>query len=974
MGDRDLKIRILGDGGSAEKALGGVGDALKSVGETAAGVFAGGAMLAGVEKLGGKLTDAFSSAFDGEKLNDKLAAQLGLSAQQSESYGRVAGSLYAAAYGESLGEVNDALRLVQQNIADGIGTIGSTESSEEALESVTASVMDLVSAFDQELGPTTRAVGQMIKTGLAVDAQDALDILTVGFQKGNDKAEDLLDTMNEYGTQFRVVGLDGKTAMGLISQAIQAGARDSDIAADAIKEFGIRSKDASDLSAEGFKALGLDAQKMTAMFARGGPEAAAGLDTVLDRLRAMKDPVAQSATAVALFGTQAEDLGQALFAMDPSTAVAALGEVGGAAKRMGETLGDNDATRIEQFKRSIDAAFVGLIGGQVIPMLKKLGDAVGPAFEGISTAVKLFVSVFNGEAVMIPSALGEWAAHIVDFGVKAREAVDKAKEFSAWATEQPEVLAAAGAVVGTVLVAAFVALAASAWTAAAGVAAALWPFVLVAAAVAGLAAALTYAWNNWEGFRNVVTSVVTWLQTNVPPIFEAIKGAIVSFYEMALAPMIGYVTANSEAFTNIGKILLVIAGIFAVVVVAALLFCVATFMIVVAVLATVAVALVALVAVIYNVVQVLWDFHNNARDALGGVIDKIEEGIQFFWDLARNVGAAIADAARHVAGFVGDVAGMAVGIAGKIAEAVAWFADLPQRIQDAVGNLGSTLYEAGKSVIQGLINGIGDMAGAIGRKVSELANSIPDWAKGALGIRSPSSVMAEVGRNVGQGLADGITSSMPAVVSAASRLAAAVKRPFGLAEAASELLGHIRGGGRLHEDLSFEGMSDQFEKWLSADGGMVNRNQLRSGYNSPGNPLWTDDHWNLGALAGHLGGLTSTKQPFGLAEAAEFSLAGWERMKAGGKFGMEGTEYESGQWYNKLADAFFADTGRDPLVDSAEQTAALVAWTKGLAGRQAPTLQVTVNGFVGNEEQLGKEIARRLAAAARQGVPMPWAS
>jgi hypothetical protein len=43
-------------------------------------------------------------------------------------------------------------------------------------------------------------------------------------------------------------------------------------------------------------------------------------------------------------------------------------------------------------------------------------------------------------------------------------------------------------------------------------------------------------------------------------------------------------------------------------------------------------------------------------------------------------------------------------------------------------------------------------------------------------------------------------------------------------------------------------------------------------------------------------------------------------------------------------------------------------------GRGAPTVQVVVNGYVGNQEELGRVIVRQLVAAERQGQSMPWAS
>jgi len=302
----------------------------------AIGALAGTALIAGIKKT---LNVQDSTA--------KFKVQLGLTEKESKRSGEVAGRLYAGAYGDSMDQVNTAMRSV---IANGAVLRGAMSAD---LEDVTGKVLNLANTFDQDLGATTRAVGQMIRTGLAKDGKDALDILTRGFQTGLDKAEDLLDTTNEYGTQWRKVGLDGRTAFGMVSQALRAGARDADIAGDAIKEFSILAIDTKSTAGPAFKALGFDAEDMAAKIARGGKSAAGGLDETLDRLRKVKDPVKQAELAVALFGTQAEDLGAALFAMDPSTAVAALGKVGGAADKMGKDL-TTPAAKLTGIKRALE--------------------------------------------------------------------------------------------------------------------------------------------------------------------------------------------------------------------------------------------------------------------------------------------------------------------------------------------------------------------------------------------------------------------------------------------------------------------------------------------------------------------------------------------------------------------------------------------------------------------------------------------
>jgi phage-related protein len=235
-----------------------------------------------------------------------------------------------------------------------------------------------------------------MRTGLAPNADAALDLITKGLQSGADKSQDFLDTLNEYSTQFRKLGVDGETATGLLSQGLKGGARDADVVADSLKEFSIRAVDGSKTTAAGFKALGLNATDMAKQIAAGGPTASKGLDTVLDRLRGIKDPVKQSAAAVQLFGTQAEDMGKALFALDPSSAAKGLGDVAGAADKANKAFNATPTATIKTFGRSLQQGLVNVLGGAVIPALNKAIPAVSKAFSGLGKVLSTFTSGLSG--------------------------------------------------------------------------------------------------------------------------------------------------------------------------------------------------------------------------------------------------------------------------------------------------------------------------------------------------------------------------------------------------------------------------------------------------------------------------------------------------------------------------------------------------------------------------------------------------
>ena len=86
-------------------------------------------------------------------------------------------------------------------------------------------------------------------------------------------------------------------------------------------------------------------------------------------------------------------------------------------------------------------------------------------------------------------------------------------------------------------------------------------------------------------------------------------------------------------------------------------------------------------------------------------------------------------------------------------------------ITDIIPNIVDTLSEIdlrqiGKDIIQGLIDGIASMAGALWQKAQDIADSIKDTISGALDIHSPSRVMMEIGKNTVQGLTEGIDQHM----------------------------------------------------------------------------------------------------------------------------------------------------------------------------------------------------------------------
>jgi phage-related minor tail protein len=468
----DLFIR---GGREARREIGGLGDEADRTSDRfdkMKGAMAAGAAAAGAT-AGGLLAAGFAGNLDLEAGRAKLGAQLGLTATKSEQVGKSAGKLYAANYGASMEEVNDAIGSVIQNID------GMRDASADTLENITKKVLNLSTTTGETSSAISASISQMLRTGLAKNADEAMDILTVGFQQGVNKSEDLLDTFTEYGTQFRKMGMDGKQATGLLSQGLKAGARDADTVADTIKEFSILAVEKGGTAGKAFKSLGLDAKQMASDIAAGGPRANKALDTTLDRLRAVKDPVDRAALAVQLFGTKAEDMGDALFALDPSTAVKGLGDVAGAADKMDKTLGETGQARIESMKRGFEQWTQEMAGT-----------------EGALGQVSGAVVGFGGPALAMGGQIGMMVSGLAAMNVglvlsKAGTVVATVATTGWTVATKVAVVAARGFAVGLRLVG-------IAMTFATG------PVGLIVIAIAAAAAGLIYAYKHSEKFRTIV--------------------------------------------------------------------------------------------------------------------------------------------------------------------------------------------------------------------------------------------------------------------------------------------------------------------------------------------------------------------------------------------------------------------------------------------------------------------------------------
>jgi phage-related protein len=692
---RTLRVVIVGNASGAQNAMSDLSNASEQAGQSFEGMGGSlGRLREGLGKLGavaaGALSvEALSKGFEAGlgRIADKtkLAAQLGLTGDEAKKAGNVAGSLYTSGFGDSFEGAAEITRRVSQDMQINLNS--------PDFKPLAGKVATIAKTFDQDIGGVTRGVSQLMRTGLAKSSSDALDIVAAGFTNGVDKSEDFLDTLNEYGTQFRKLGLDGRVATGLLSQGLKGGARDADLVADSLKEFSIRAVDGSKTTNQGFKSLGLNAKKMATQIGKGGVDASQGLQTTLDKLRAIKDPVKRAQVAVQLFGTQAEDMGKALFSLDPSKAVDGLGKVDGAAKQMADTMGKSAPAQVEKFKRKVTS---GLTDGfaALIVQAGNLKTKLGPTFDQLRTKLGPFIDRIRDVASQVEQSFADG---------KARAAIDQlSQKLSAiWSVVGPA-LSQLVTFVKTTLIPLFYQLVAQVtpvlktWfdTIKVQLDAVKLEFQILVGVVKWL----------WDTFGATILSTAR----SVFGLLSKIIGGALTVVQGVFNLFIGLFTGDwSRAWQGIKQIFSgswrVISG-----------------------------AVSAALLAIRTPFRLL-------GDAIGGIWRLIWSGLL----------AAFKGGWSLISAEVGKIPGQLKAV----------FVDLPAQLQ-----------QIGVDLIAGLVRGIKNSLPNVLGAAKSIVDQIPGPIRHAMGIHSPSRVMAEIGKFISQGLVVGMLGGSKSVAATAAKL------------------------------------------------------------------------------------------------------------------------------------------------------------------------------------------------------------
>jgi len=446
-----------------------------------------------------------------------MAAATGAAGEELEHLQAAMEGVYQNNFGDSLQDAADAVAMVDRNLKN---------ISPDEIQEATEAALALQDTFEYGVEESTRAAAAITKN-FGGSAKEAFSLIAAGAQNGLDYSGELIDTINEYSSQFSKLGFTADGMFQLLQSGADSTAWNLDKVGDAIKEFSIRAIDGSDTTVQAFKDLGYNANAMMETFAGGGEDANKAFFDVLNTLMDMDDQVKRDALGVSLFGTMWEDLGtEAMQAMaDASTAAY---DTQGALEQINSVRYNDLESAMQGVKRQAEG-ILWTIGEQLEPyILDGLNFLSATVIPNVQTAVEKLGGYVQSNVIPTIKTAAQWIGENKDMLLTLAGAIGTAVgAFMALRTagQAAGAIKGIGTVLGTAvkqggLLKTVVGLLGG-------------QFTVIIAIIAAVAGAFVILWNRSEKFRTAVMGI--WQK--VQPLIQAF-GNLVSLIATSLAPVL----------------------------------------------------------------------------------------------------------------------------------------------------------------------------------------------------------------------------------------------------------------------------------------------------------------------------------------------------------------------------------------------------------------------------------------------------
>ena len=280
------------------------------------------------------------------------------------------------------------------------------------------------------------------------------------------------------------------------------------------------------------------------------------------------------------------------------------------------------------------------------------------------------------------------------------------------------------------------------------------PVGIVVVAIGLLVAAFIYLWTTSETFRTKVIEIWTSISAFMMPIIQS----IVDFVMQIWGALVNWWIANGDSIMQAVNTVWNIVLSVITTVMTALMPIVQTAWEYIKVATTTAMNVVlSIIQIVTGIINGDWSaVWNGIKDLFSsvwnGIINIASAGANFIqsvlsaaWNAIMSITTSVWDSIKS-------------SISNAINSAKDAVSNAINSIKNSFTSIGDIdLFEVGKNVIQGLIDGIGSMVKAVENKISEVAGGIKDKITGALDIHSPSRWMRDmIGKNMMLGWEIGI--------------------------------------------------------------------------------------------------------------------------------------------------------------------------------------------------------------------------
>lgn len=687
----------------AKDEASGVFDSIKG-GMASLGTAIGGSLLAGgVAAAAGalKIGVAFDDSFDA------IAVKTGATGQQldklKQQFRDVVGSTPT-----DFATAADAVGVFGQRL-DIVGDVG-------ALSSQIANLAHMTGI--DAAGAAKTATDTFAKFGVAAaDQGPLLDKLFAASQASGVGFDVLSQNLSDFAPQLKAMGLDAESSTNLLWNLGAAGINAGEVMPGLTKAMSAAAKEGKSGSAalsdyvQKIQAAGSSsaAQKIAVdAFGKSGLKMADAIRSGALSLDDLKGSLATNAGAINKAAADTADFGEkwTMFKNKAAVALEPLGSM--AMSAMGKVV---DAMTPFLGVASDIAARVG----KLVEGWQSADEWSSSLAETVTTLASQFLGLGDNGLRPVGEAIDAVVVAVQPF-IDAAEAMGK--KFLDFVGGPGPLMSS---MLGVVLVAALGALAVAAWSAAAGVIAALAPILIPIALVGVAVAVLRKAWDkDWGGIREKVAFVVDWINTNVVPVLAGVWQKL----QDGFAALVTWWKTNGDTVLSyLNGLWTAIAGVF----------------------------------------QVGWD-------VIKGIFDI---GVALFTGDFTTLGPKLHDLALDIVDGIGKALG-GLWTAAKAAftlfkdNAIPFLLEAGKKIATGLGDglvfiitelptrMGSLLVGVGSAIVAGLKKGVEDAWGGFMSFITGKASEPEAAMRKATKTESPSRSFADVARDWVAGLAEGL--------------------------------------------------------------------------------------------------------------------------------------------------------------------------------------------------------------------------